>query len=160
MLCLRRWGSRRKPRRELERFLVGEAGVVSPQTVGRRPEVRVELSPDVLAPGHARRALERLGHRVAADVVERLKLLVSELVTNSVVHAGLSARDRIAVAVAVAPASVRVEVCDPGPGFEAPAAPELYDVCGRGLMLVDQVADRWGVARGELTRVWFEIDRR
>ncbi len=119
----------------------------------------MELPPDLLAPGLARRALERLSHRMAADMVERLKLLVSELVTNSVVHAGLSTGDRIAVAVAVAPASGRVEVCDPGPGFELPPAPGLDDVRGRGLMLVDTVADRWGVARGDLTRVWFEIDR-
>lgn len=132
---------------------------MSPQTVGRRPQVTVELPPDLVAPRLARRALERLDHGVAADIVERLKLLVSELVTNSVVHAGLSHGDRIAVAVAVAPESVRVEVCDPGPGFDAPPAPALDDVRGRGLMLVETVADRWGVARGDLTRVWFEIDR-
>lgn len=132
---------------------------MSPQAVGRRPEVRVELSPDLLAPGQARHALERLGHRIAADMVDRLKLLVSELVTNSVVHAGLSNCDRIAVEVAVAPGSVRVEVCDPGPGFEAPSAPALDDVRGRGLMLVEMVSDRWGVTRGDLTRVWFEMDR-
>lgn len=132
---------------------------MSPQTVGRRPAVRVELAPDLNAPSRARRAIERCNHGVAADMVERLKLLVSELVTNSVVHAGLSQRDRIAVAMAVAPGSVRVEVCDPGPGFELPPGPALYDVRGRGLLLVDAVADRWGVARDELTRVWFEIDR-
>lgn len=132
---------------------------MSSQAVRHRPAVRVELTPDVDAPGRARRALEGSNHGVAGDLLERLKLLVSELVTNSVVHAGLSPRDRIAVAMAVAPASVRIEVCDPGPGFELPPAPALYDVRGRGLLLVEAVADRWGVARGELTRVWFEIDR-
>ncbi|MEX2194729.1 MAG: ATP-binding protein [Thermoleophilaceae bacterium] len=138
--------------------MVREAGLVSPQAVRLRPAVRVELAPDLMAPGRARRALERLNHGVGPDTIERLKLLVSELVTNSVVHAGLSDRDRIAVAVAMAPNSVRVEVCDNGPGFDLPPAPDIDDVRGRGLLLVEAVSDRWGVTRGEPTRVWFEID--
>jgi anti-sigma regulatory factor (Ser/Thr protein kinase) len=50
-------------------------------------------------------------------------------------------------------------VTDHGPGFEpAPARPGPDQVAGRGLFLVDALADRWGSADGG-TRVWFEVDR-
>src|SRR5207245_2733634 len=53
---------------------------------------------------------------------------------------------------------VRVEVSDPGPGFQPrTAGPEPG---GFGLMLVERLADRWGVDPGGRSRVWFEIDRR
>ena len=57
---------------------------------------------------------------------------------------------------------VRVEVCDPGPGFDRRATtPErrLGGEGGYGLLIVEQVADRWGVTRDHGARVWFEIDR-
>jgi len=53
---------------------------------------------------------------------------------------------------------VRVEVADHGPGFAAaPGRPDAEDIGGRGLFLVDRLADRWGTAEGG-TRVWFELD--
>ena len=85
-------------------------------------------------------------------------LLVSELVTNSVRHAGGSA---IALAVEIDARRARVEVADAGGGFRPPPAPVPGEArpSGWGLYLVERFSDRWGVSREGHTRVWFEIDR-
>lgn len=142
--------------------MVGAARLVSPPAGGRKrvaPAVQVELVPDVTAPRHARDAVSRLNHGTTEELVMQLKLLVSELVTNSVLHAGLGRGDHISLTVAVGTEAVRVEVSDPGPGFAEPPKPDIEATRGRGLLLVERVADRWGVNRGERTRVWFELDR-
>jgi anti-sigma regulatory factor (Ser/Thr protein kinase) len=90
------------------------------------------------------------------------RLLVTELVGNSVRHAGLDPADIITLDLEMRPGTVRVEVCDPGPGFSQPSFDDQppLGTSGRGLYLVDALADRWGVSRtpeGQ-ARVWFEID--
>jgi anti-sigma regulatory factor (Ser/Thr protein kinase) len=95
-------------------------------------------------------------------MLDDLRLLVSELVTNSVRHAGQGPEGWVDVRVSTDGRGVRVEVCDPGPGFrqrKRTTAPQADRTSGRGLYLVAQIADRWGVHRDEATRVWFEIDR-
>ena len=88
-----------------------------------------------------------------------LQLLVSELVTNSVRHASLDPEQRIELRVRVGPGTVRVEVEDPGPGFTpTPRRPSDRRNEGWGLYLVERIADRWGVASGSPSIVWFEID--
>jgi anti-sigma regulatory factor (Ser/Thr protein kinase) len=58
---------------------------------------------------------------------------------------------------------VRIEVSDGGAGFVPPKRPaprlDAEEPGGWGLVLVDRLADRWGVARDEGTSVWFELDR-
>ena len=79
--------------------------------------------------------------------------------TNSVRHGGSGVDDAIGLEVVLSPSTLRVEVSDSGPGFEpAPARPAPDDAGGRGLYLVDSLADRWGSAEGG-ARVWFEVDR-
>jgi anti-sigma regulatory factor (Ser/Thr protein kinase) len=87
-----------------------------------------------------------------------MRLLVTELVTNAVRHARAPQVD---VLVRVGPSGVRVEVADPGPGFEPAPRQEGHGAEGGwGLVLVDRLADRWGVARGDgRTRVWLELGR-
>jgi serine/threonine-protein kinase RsbW len=99
---------------------------------------------------------------VGAAKQPALLLLVSELVTNSVRHAGLTAAERIRLRARCDDACAHVEVCDRGrsgrvPGKRTPGI-EALEPGGLGLMLVDEMADRWGVARddGE-TCVWFEL---
>lgn len=84
-------------------------------------------------------------------------LLASELVSNAVRHAGSSS---IAINFQVLADCVRVEVADEGPGF-APALPNPTPgkAGGWGLKLVDELADRWGVADDDGARVWFELGR-
>ena len=83
--------------------------------------------------------------------------MVSELVTNSVKHAGLRDQEIVTVTMQSSWDRMRVEVADGGLGFE-PDLPQPGDTSGWGLFLVERMADRWGVdhlARG--VRVWFEL---
>lgn len=107
----------------------------------------------------ARRALARLRSEVDAPTLESLRLLVTELVSNSVRHAGAPTVDLL---VLVSRPAVRVEVTDRGPGFDPyQHRPDRDREGGWGLFLVERLADRWGVAREGLgTRVWFELERR
>jgi anti-sigma regulatory factor (Ser/Thr protein kinase) len=122
-------------------------------------QIRVQLESEPAAAAWARNALLQLDHRIGSVVMEDVRLLVSELVTNSVRHSEMSASDHVQLDVSVESGTVRVEVCDSGTGFEPrPREPDRTRVGGWGLLLVDKLADRWGVASNDLTRVWFEID--
>jgi anti-sigma regulatory factor (Ser/Thr protein kinase) len=110
------------------------------------------------AASEARHALDDLRHRVGDDLLENVRLLVSELVTNSIRHSGAETQDAINVRIAVTRRSVRCEVCDPGPGFDPRVQPPTVgQTSGWGLFLVEQIADRWGVSGDGGTCVWFEI---
>lgn len=123
-------------------------------------EVSLRLRPDPTSIPRARRAVERLEGAVPDDLLQNLRLLVSEVVTNSVRHAGLREDDQIELRISIDQRRARVEVRDPGPGFEAPAGPKtMFEESGWGLYLVDQIADRWGVTSDGVTVVWFELDR-
>ena len=115
-----------------------------------------DIPRDPTAPGHARRAIEGLNDHIAPDVVGDVKLLVSELITNSVKYGGNGA---VTLRVETDDEQrLRVEVVDQGAGF-VPVARDrpATDVGGWGLHLVQTLSDRWGVYAGS-THVWFEID--
>lgn len=121
-------------------------------------EVTLPAAPE--APSRARQSLWELHSLLDPRVFEDLRLLVSELVTNSLRHAGLSTRDVIHLRVDLTDGQIRVEVCDEGPGFEFnEETPSLYQQSGWGLFLVRQIADRWGVRRNRTTCVWFELSQ-
>jgi anti-sigma regulatory factor (Ser/Thr protein kinase) len=125
--------------------------------------VRIDLCvpADMGAPATARRGVSALCPYAEDPLMGDVLLLVSELVTNCVRHARLKPEDWIRVRVDLAPGAVRLDVCDAGVGFTPsrprPRAPE--ELGGRGLLLVDRIADRCGVDSGGRTRVWAEIDR-
>jgi anti-sigma regulatory factor (Ser/Thr protein kinase) len=107
----------------------------------------------------ARHRLERLADAVEGSLLENLRLLVSEVVTNSVRHG--EGFDPIEVRVSVSPLVVRVEVEDRGPGFEPRFAHDDAERnSGWGLLLVDRLAARWGVVANSTNTVWFELERR
>ena len=121
---------------------------------------RLSLGRSPQAPAQARKAVSRwLRDRVDGALLDDVQLLVSELVTNAVRHQ--SASGEIEMAVALAGRRVRVEVSDPGSGFSKPKVgePPPDSLGGRGLLIVDRVASRWGVTPGQPTRVWFELER-
>jgi anti-sigma regulatory factor (Ser/Thr protein kinase) len=123
--------------------------------------VDVELENNPEAAAAARRALDGLSGEVPERRLRDVRLLVSELVTNAVRHAGLSAGDTIGLIAGLHEAVLRVEVDDPGSGFELRAPkPDPARASGWGLYLVEQLADRWGMDRGGRggTRIWFELD--
>jgi anti-sigma regulatory factor (Ser/Thr protein kinase) len=99
-------------------------------------------------------------------LVDDAALLVTEVVSNSVQHAGLGTSDAIEVRIRGSRSMLHVDVIDPGPGFEPDPRPQpeggpesdvSRDKGGWGLWLVDQLSTRWGVECGEKTRVWFDI---
>jgi anti-sigma regulatory factor (Ser/Thr protein kinase) len=127
---------------------------------GMGAEISKEVLPKPGAAAEARLALEGLSDLLPPERLEDIRLLVSELVTNSVVHAGLSPEEAITVTVTVQGGLARGEVRDRGPGFEPPQEPTPKpDLAGGwGLYILDKVADRWGVAHTGSKSVWFEID--
>jgi anti-sigma regulatory factor (Ser/Thr protein kinase) len=124
------------------------------------PDIRFELAGGPYAVTAARLALADLDSRLDASTAFDVRLLVSELVTNSVQHARVGAEDSIRLHVDIRGEIVRVEVSDNGPGFEPKEpTPDADTDSGWGLFLVNQLADRWGVERAGEGCVWFEIDR-
>ena len=126
---------------------------------GVKNRIDVEFEAGPTAAAGARNALAALDGKVDGGLLGDVRLLVSELVTNSVRHSNAHAHDVVHMSVAVSETSLRVEVADPGGGFvPKPRDADRTRPGGWGLYLVDQLADRWGVARDHLTRVWFEMD--
>ena len=116
----------------------------------------LKLEPDNTAAARARRfvgdTLRAWGlHGEVADA----ELLVSELVTNAVLHA----RSGASVSVDRSGSIFRIAVCD-----DSAAVPRVRDygpdaVTGRGMLLVDRIADRWGVEEHTDGKcVWFEVE--
>jgi anti-sigma regulatory factor (Ser/Thr protein kinase) len=111
------------------------------------------------APLSARAKLsESLDERLAEAVVDDLRLLVSELVTNCVLHGGAGEEAEITVRSRLRDDALHTEVCHDGPGFEVPAEdPDLGTPGGLGLFLVEQMASAWGIGEECETCVWFEL---
>lgn len=108
----------------------------------------------------ARAALEPISAHVEPHMLGDVKLLVSELVTNSVRHSDGGANRGVGLEVTLERDTLRVDVADAGAGFEPrPRTRNQSQGSGWGLYLVDRLADRWGVDGDRGTRVWFEMDR-
>lgn len=100
----------------------------------------------------ARRAVAALA--LTPGRTREVKLIVSELVTNSIEHGHLGILDCIELhAVVDAAGALHMDVCDPGPG-PLPGARR-----GMGWRILERMADRWGSDRSHgQARVWFELD--
>lgn len=117
------------------------------------------LPPSIPSVGRARAAVARwLPDDVAADTLADAKLVVSELVANSVRHGALAPDGFVRVRLAVGAGLVRLEVEDFGAsGVVAPRAPDLDGGGGFGLQIVAALARRWGIVQEASTRVWVEL---
>ncbi|WP_327269258.1 ATP-binding protein [Streptomyces sp. NBC_01218] len=133
-------------------------------------QVQLEVGADPAEVGRARRwarsRLEGSGIREDEPLSETLILLISELVTNAVVHTGCPAVLRMLfgpVGPTGAPGkgdTVRVEVADTSARPPKQRHAEGDDTNGRGLELVDGLADRWGwMPEGTGKQIWCEVDR-
>jgi anti-sigma regulatory factor (Ser/Thr protein kinase) len=116
---------------------------------GAKHDVSRSLVARPEAAAEARRVLLALALPEATR--EDLALIVTELVTNAVLHAGLSGADRVEVSLTNGAGSVRLEVHDPGPGFKCPSPPSLDSIVagGRGLVIVAALSDSWGIDCGD-----------
>jgi anti-sigma regulatory factor (Ser/Thr protein kinase) len=119
--------------------------------------ISVHLSGGPEAAGRARRELSKLRADIDPPLMETLRLLVTELVSNSVRHAD---SQTVILKVLVGRSVVLTEVTDHGPGFDPAETGEPGTDSGWGLFLVERLAHRWGVNQGsDQTRVWFELVR-
>ena len=116
------------------------------------------FAPALETPALARHELDRwLPSSLADSARGVLRLLVSELVTNSVRHVAGSTRP-VELAVRINKSAIRVEVCDGGAGFEPGTLEPRGADGGFGLFLVERMATRWGIDTQDGTRVWFELE--
>jgi serine/threonine-protein kinase RsbW len=125
---------------------------------------RHSLVRDADAPAAARALLDDLlagkdmGRR-AGDAA----LVVSELVTNSVLHGEAAGETPIEVGIEFSDGELCVEVCDHGGGRaheSVQAAPSTTGAGGMGLAIVGALADAWGVQGNGETCVWARFEGR
>jgi anti-sigma regulatory factor (Ser/Thr protein kinase) len=103
----------------------------------------------------ARRALADLEGKIDPSVLPDVRLLVSELITNSVKYGG---DGPVRLEVTAEDDRVRAEIIDQGVGFTpVKRNDDLDKVGGWGLHLVQELTTEWGTYEGS-THVWFEID--
>jgi anti-sigma regulatory factor (Ser/Thr protein kinase) len=91
---------------------------------------------------------------LAGEVLDDIALMVSELATNVVRHAGTTFR----VTVEQTTSRVTVAVTDRAGGEPRRRDPAPHEASGRGLLIVDRLADAWGVdAAPPGKTVWFAV---
>ena len=123
----------------------------------RQAHLRLRVRASVTAPAQARHALRRLG--LPPAIADDGELLLSELVTNSVRHAGLGPDDPIQLTAVFSGTRLTVHVRDRDrsrrPGVASGSIrPSPAAESGWGLYLVDRLASRWGTEPGGY---WFEL---
>lgn len=128
-----------------------------PESSGQGFEVLLNGGPS--AAFAARQAILAGDGSLASGVREDVLLLVTELVANAVRHAPVGPDESVRVAFRIGDRRVRVEVADPGTRFELVRPRQRQDGSGGwGLVLLDRIADVWGVSRTHGgTSVWFEL---
>jgi DNA-binding NarL/FixJ family response regulator len=135
--------------------LVTEILVAAAITELARDGLAIDLPDHSAAPRVGRRLIRNLLSRDQALVAD-VELLVSELITNAVIHASSAPQ----LEVRLSTQSIRVAVHDADPTMPAPRVPDLSRPGGRGLQFLDALATRWGAEPSEAGKVvWFEIDR-
>jgi DNA-binding NarL/FixJ family response regulator len=134
-------------------LLAGMVGVVR-RTVDA---ATARLSPEAPSARQARRFVdETLRRWDCDDALDTVELLVSELVTNAVLHA----RSEVDVSVKLLPDRVRIEVADQSPEGVQRRAATSDQSSGRGISMVESLALAWGVTTNRSGKaVWFEVAR-
>lgn len=125
-------------------------------------ELELKLPSDARAPATVRRSIEALSEHMADSLLDDVQLLADEVVTNGLLHAPEDNRWlHVRLLAYPNPAlPIRIEVVDSGEGFQpALIEPDQDQTGGRGLLLVNALADRWGVDSQGGTRVWVELDQ-
>ena len=122
--------------------------------------ISIRIAGGHTAPTRARRWVgSQLEGQIPAATASDAALLVSELVTNSVVHANVGARRSLSVELTTLDDRVRIAVTDPGSHLRPcmlPSDPETPG--GLGLLVVDELCETWGAWQDlGFTRVWCEL---
>ena len=139
------------PERLLTEILMA-AAVTETTTAG----ISVRLPAETVAARTARGLVREVLPSSDQELLFSVELLVSELVTNAILHASSAPR----LDVHVTGANIRVEVFDDDAAEPRQRVPGADGIGGHGLHLVDQLASRWGSEpQHDGKVVWFEIDR-
>jgi anti-sigma regulatory factor (Ser/Thr protein kinase) len=129
------------------------------EDLGLTAPLELALERNVQAPAIARAAIAGLCEdlRLRGSLRQVLVLLISEVVSNAVLHSSGPAEAPITVIANVTPEVFHVTVTDAGEGFTpARRDPERVEG-GYGLYLLEKAASRWGVETTSPTTVWFEL---
>ena len=118
----------------------------------------IALPSTEVAPALARSFLNEWGRELPPDVLADALLVVSELVTNAIRHG----KPTVTLNVSVDPPGIGIAVDDAGQALPDLAAqrPSADATTGRGLLIVDTLATRWGVTANQPPpgkTVWFEL---
>ena len=112
------------------------------------------FQPALDAPGAARRFVTETLADLPPEQLQAIALMVSELAANSVRHA----KAPFDITIRRSETTVRVEVTDDGPGAPVMRSPRSNESSGRGLHIVDTLADAWGVTEeGAGKTVWLTL---
>jgi len=124
-----------------------------------RKRLRIAIAGGSRAPERARSWIESAASWLPAELESTLLLLTCELVNNAVRHGGAGEDEVIELELSSLDGGlVRVQVSDPGVGFDhAPRNAPLDEVGGWGLVLIESMAENWGIENDGRTHVWFEI---
>jgi anti-sigma regulatory factor (Ser/Thr protein kinase) len=133
----------------------------SPQPVREndRPVLKLELERNPDAPALARSAVVGFCHEqeFSPSTMATLTLLVSEIVTNAVIHPKADPPGTVGLYARINRNTVRVEVSDRGEGFTPTPRDPSPTAGGYGLYLLEKEASSWGVDQAPHTTVWFEL---
>ncbi len=124
----------------------------------RREVAATHLSPDLRAVGDARRFLRDVlrSWKAEGDTVDNAELIASELVTNAVTHTGAPAQ--LLLTREPDTRLLRISVSDGSTRHPSPREADLDALGGRGLAIVDVLAQSWGVTdQGDGKAVWAEL---
>ena len=112
----------------------------------RVTDAACRLPRDPRSVGRARAVLRQqlAACRISGEVADSAELVLSELVTNAYRHACAPGR-QIGVRISIQGGALTVEVSDADPTHPRAGGAADDDICGRGLFLVDALADDWGV---------------
>ena len=109
----------------------------------------------------ARSALtRRFSTSLTVRALDDARLLVTELITNSLRHSAMRSDDRVSLSARISDGLVRVEVRDPGRNGPVRMREPGTQEGGYGLQLVQRLSRRWGVKRNGDNVVWFELPAR
>jgi anti-sigma regulatory factor (Ser/Thr protein kinase) len=114
----------------------------------------------VEAPRHARSLMSAHLRHIDRDIASDAELIISELVTNSVRHAGVGSDQLVTIDLILLSERLRITVTDPGCGVEPRLIPKTPEgLGGHGLRLVEQLSAEWGVGRDAVgaTQVWCDL---
>ena len=129
------------------------------EETGLSAPLELALERNVQAPAIARAAISGLCQdlRLGGSLRQTLVLLISEVVSNAVLHSGGPADAPITLTAMVTQDVFHVSVTDAGDGFTPGERDPARVEGGYGLFLLEKAASRWGVEVTSPTTVWFEL---